>query len=210
MVTGWGKIDGRLVFVFSQDFTVLGGSISEVVGQKVCKIMDMAMNNGAPVIGINDSGGARIQEGVASLGGVGEISLRNTLAPASSRRFRSSWGPRPAAPSTRPALTDFVFMVKGIGQMYITGPDVVKAVTDEEVSHEELGGAEVHARRAASAHFIADNEEECFAEVRRLLGFLPQNNHGRPARLEPDDDPDRTDDEPAQHRPGRPRARPTI
>ena len=194
VVTGSGKIDGRPVFVYSQDFTVLGGSISEVVGQKVCRVMDMALDNGAPVIAIFDSGGARIQEGVLSLSGVGSMLLRNTLCSGVIPQLSVMVGPSAGGAVYCPAITDFVFMVKGISQMYITGPDVVKAVTGEEISHQDLGGAEIHAHKSGVAHFKADSETECFKAVRRLLSFLPQNNKALPPTVEPSDDPNRTDE----------------
>ena len=175
MVTGCGNIDGRKVFVYSQDFTVLGGSISEVVGQKVRQIVDMAIDQGAPLIAINDSGGARIQEGVASLCGVGDILLLNALASGSIPQISIIVGPSAGGAVYGPALTDFVFMVKGMGQMYITGPDVVKAVTGEEVTHEALGGADVHAKKSGVSHFTFNSEVDCYEAVRRLLSFLPSS-----------------------------------
>lgn len=194
IVTGSGKIDGRLVFIYSQDFTVLGGSISEVVGQKACKVMELALNSGAPIIALNDSGGARIQEGVIGLRGVGDMLLHNTLCSGAIPQLSVILGPSAGGAVYSPAITDFTFMVKGISQMYITGPDVVKAVTSEEISHEELGGAEVHAQKSGVAHFIAENEPECFQMVRRLLSFLPQNYKDKLPRVEPTDDPNRTDE----------------
>ncbi|MEN8613829.1 acyl-CoA carboxylase subunit beta [Dehalogenimonas sp. THU2] len=175
VVTGCGTIDGRKVFVYSQDFTVLGGSISEVVGQKVRQIVDMAIDQGAPLIAINDSGGARIQEGVASLCGVGDILLLNALASGAIPQISIIVGPSAGGAVYGPALTDFVFMVKGMGQMYITGPDVVKAVTGEEVTHEALGGADVHGKKSGVSHFTCNTEMECYASVRRLLSFLPSS-----------------------------------
>ncbi|MES0329001.1 MAG: acyl-CoA carboxylase subunit beta [Dehalococcoidales bacterium] len=194
VVTGSGRVDGRPVFVYSQDFTVLGGSISEVVGQKVGQVMDLALSNMTPVIAINDSGGARIQEGVASLSGVGEMLLKNTLCSGVIPQISVVVGPSAGGAVYCPAITDFVFMVKGISQMYITGPDVVRAVTGEEISHEELGGAEVHARKSGVAHFIADNEKECFAAVGRLLSFLPGSNMESAPVVETGDDPERIDE----------------
>ena len=176
VVTGYGQVNGRQVFAYSQDFTVMGGSLSEVVGQKVCKIMDLAMNVGSPVVGIVDSGGARIQEGVDSLAGYGEVFLRNTLASGVVPQISVIVGPAAGGGVYSPAITDFIFMVQGLAQMYITGPDVVKAVTGEDVSHEDLGGAEAHAQQSGVAHFRCKSEEECFRDVRRLLGFLPSNN----------------------------------
>ena len=176
VVTGYGRVDGRQIFAFAQDFTVLGGSLSEVVGQKICKIMDLAVKTGAPIVGLNDSGGARIQEGVLSLGAYGDIFLRNTLASGVVPQVSVIMGPAAGGASYSPGITDFVFMVKGPGQMYITGPDVIKAVTGEEITHEELGGADTHTVRSGVAHFALDTEEDCLREVRRLLGFLPSNN----------------------------------
>lgn len=175
VVTGCGTIEGRKVFVYAQDFTVLGGSISEVVGQKVRQIMEMAIDSGAPLIAVNDSGGARIQEGVASLCGVGDILLLNALASGAIPQISIIVGPSAGGAVYGPALTDFVFMVRGLGQMYITGPDVVKAVTGEEVTHEVLGGADTHAKKSGVAHFTTNTEVECFDQVRRLLSFLPSN-----------------------------------
>ncbi len=194
MVTGSGRIDGRLVFIYSQDFTVLGGSISEVVGQKVRQIMEMALDNLAPIISIFDSGGARIQEGVWSLCGVGEMLLHNTLCSGVVPQLSVIVGPSAGGAVYSPAITDFIFMVKDISQMYITGPDVVRAVTHEKLSHQELGGAEVHARKSGVAHFKLDSEEECFKAVRRLFGFLPQSWKQKPKAAETGDDPQRTDD----------------
>jgi acetyl-CoA carboxylase carboxyltransferase component len=194
VVTGFGKIDGRTVFVYAQDFTVLGGTISEVSAQKVCKVMDLAVKNGAPIIAIWDSGGARIQEGVMSLYGVGEILLRNSLYSGVVPQLSVVMGPSAGGAVYSPAITDFVFMVKGTSQMYITGPDVVKAVISIDITHEELGGAKTHAEKSGVAHFISDNEEDCLKSVRRLLGFLPQSYKEEAPRLKPTDDPERTDE----------------
>ena len=194
VVTGHGKVDGRQVFVFAQDFTVFGGSVSEVVGQKICKVMDLAMKAGAPILGLNDSGGARIQEGVLSMYAYGEIFLRNTRASGVVPQLSIIMGPSAGGAVYSPGITDFVFMVRGIGQMYITGPDVIKAVTGEEVSHEELGGALAHGVRSGVAHFVNDTEEECLSNVRRLLGFLPSNNMEDSPIIHIEDDPARTDD----------------
>lgn len=194
VITGSGKIDGRSVFVFSQDFTVLGGSISEVVGQKVRQIMQMVLENLAPVIAIFDSGGARIQEGVCSLYAVGEMLLYNTLCSGVVPQISVMVGPSAGGAVYCPAITDYIFMVKGISQMYITGPDVVKAVTHEKLSHQELGGAEVHACKSGVAHFTYDTEQECFSKVRRLLSFLPQSWKEKPGTIETKDDPQRMDD----------------
>jgi len=176
VVTGYGRMDGRLVYVFSQDFTVFGGSLSEAHGQKICKVMDMAMKNGAPVIGLNDSGGARIQEGVVSLGAYADIFLRNTLASGVVPQISVVLGPCAGGAVYSPAITDFIFMVKHTSYMFVTGPNVVKTVTHEEVSFEELGGAETHATKSGVAHFVEDNEINCLRQVRRLMSFLPLNN----------------------------------
>ena len=176
VVTGYGMVDGRQIFAYAQDFTVLGGSLSEVVGQKICKIMDLAGKSGCPVIGLNDSGGARIQEGANSLAAYGDIFLRNTLYSGVVPQISVILGPSAGGAVYSPAITDFIFMVKGTGQMYITGPDVVKAVTGADVTHEELGGADSHASLSGVAHFVYENEEQCIDAVRRLLGFLPSNN----------------------------------
>ncbi len=195
VVTGHGKIDGRLVYVFSQDFTVFGGSLSEAVSEKICKVMDLAMSNGAPFIGLNDGGGARIQGGVASLKGYGDIFLRNTLASGVIPQISVIMGPAAGGAVYSPAITDFVFMTAGTSQMYITGPDVIRAVTQEEVTHEELGGAQVHSSKSGVAHFAIEGEEDCLAEVRRLISFLPSNNMEDPPLIEPADDPARSCDE---------------
>ncbi|MCH8192330.1 MAG: methylmalonyl-CoA carboxyltransferase, partial [Chloroflexi bacterium] len=194
VVTGYGQIDGRTTFVFSQDFTVFGGSLSEVVAGKIIKVMDLAMKVGAPVIGLADSGGARIQEGVVSLQGYGDIFLRNTLASGVIPQISVIMGPCAGGAVYSPAITDFVFMVKGVGQMYITGPDVIKAVTGEEISHEALGGAVAHASKSGVAHFAIETEEECLDQVRRLLSFLPSNNVEDVPVLTPTDDPERIDE----------------
>jgi acetyl-CoA carboxylase carboxyltransferase component len=189
VVTGWGTIDSRLVYVFSQDFTVFGGSLSQVHAQKVCKIMDMAMRNGAPIIGLNDSGGARIQEGVVSLGGYADIFLRNTLASGVIPQVSAIMGPCAGGAVYSPALTDFIFMVNNTSYMYVTGPDVVKSVTHEEVTHEELGGASVHNTKSGVAHFAAPSEADCLFMIRQLLSYLPQNNMEDPPLVRVQDDP---------------------
>src|SRR2546428_838558 len=176
VVTGSGRIDGRLVYVFSQDFTVFGGSLSEAHAEKICKVMDLALRNGAPVIGLNDSGGARIQEGVASLGGYADIFLRNTLASGVVPQISAILGPCAGGAVYSPAITDFTFMVRGLSYMFVTGPNVVKTVTHEEVSFDELGGADVHGGTSGVSHFVHDSELECLAAIRTLLGFLPGNN----------------------------------
>ena len=204
VVTGYGRVDGRLVFVYSQDFTVLGGSLSEAVADKICKVMDLATNSGAPVVGLIDSGGARIQEGVDSLAGYSEIFFRNTRASGVVPQISAILGPAAGGATYSPALTDFVFVVSGVGQMYITGPDVIKAVTGEEVTHEELGGARSHASRSGVAHFAIESEEECLQQVRRLLGFLPLNNMEDPPRRDSYDDPNRRDERLAEIVPDNP------
>src|SRR6188768_1886868 len=176
VVTGYGRIEGRLVYVFSQDFTVFGGSLSEAFAEKICKVMDLAMRNGAPVVGLNDSGGARIQEGVVSLGGYADIFLRNTLASGVVPQISVILGPCAGGAVYSPAITDFVFMVRDVSYMFVTGPNVVKTVTHEEVSFDELGGADTHGGTSGVAHFVHDSEAECLQAVRELLGFLPLNN----------------------------------
>jgi acetyl-CoA carboxylase carboxyltransferase component len=176
VVTGWGTIDGRLVYVYSQDFTVFGGSLGEVHAEKVTKIQDMALKNGAPIIGLNDSGGARIQEGVVSLGGYADIFLRNTLASGVIPQISAIMGPCAGGAVYSPALTDFILMVKNSSYMFVTGPEVVKAVTHEDVSFEELGGASVHAEVSGVCHLAAESEADALYLIRKLLGFLPQNN----------------------------------
>jgi len=176
VVTGWGTIEGRLVYVFSQDFTVFGGSLGEVHAAKICKIMDMAMKNGAPMIGLNDSGGARIQEGVVSLAGYGDIFLRNTMASGVIPQISVIMGPCAGGAVYSPALTDFIFMTRESSYMFVTGPDIVKAATHEEVDFEGLGGASVHDEKSGVCHVAADNEQDTLYLVRKLLSFLPQNN----------------------------------
>jgi acetyl-CoA carboxylase carboxyltransferase component len=176
VVTGWGTINRRKVFVYSQDFTVLGGSLGEMHANKICKMQDMAMKMGCPIIGINDSGGARIQEGVDSLNGYGKIFYRNTISSGVIPQISVIVGPTAGGAVYSPALTDFVFMVDKIGIMHITGPAVIKAVTGEDVTSEELGGATTHNMKSGNAHFMAKNEDECFDQVRKLLSYLPQNN----------------------------------
>ncbi len=194
VVTGWGTINGRLVYAYSQDFTVFGGSLSEVHAAKICKIMEMAMKTGAPVIGLNDSGGARIQEGVVSLGGYADIFLRNTLASGVIPQISAIMGPCAGGAVYSPALTDFIFMVKGTSHMFVTGPDVVKTVTHEEVTMEELGGAMTHNTVSGVAHMAAESEAHCFALIRELLTYLPQNNLEDPPFEASTDDPLRMDD----------------
>ncbi|HET9590145.1 MAG TPA: acyl-CoA carboxylase subunit beta [Anaerolineales bacterium] len=194
VVTGWGTIEGRLVYVFSQDFTVFGGSLGEVHAEKICKIMDMAMKNGAPVIGLNDSGGARIQEGVVALGGYADIFLRNTLASGVIPQISAIMGPCAGGAVYSPALTDFIFMVRNSSYMFVTGPDVVKAVTHEEVSFEDLGGASVHSEKSGVCHIAADSEADTLYLIRKLLGYLPQNNMEDPPFILGGDDPLRMDE----------------
>jgi propionyl-CoA carboxylase beta chain len=189
VVTGWGTINSRLVYIFSQDFTVFGGSLGEVHAEKVVKIMDLAMKNGAPVIGINDSGGARIQEGVVSLGGYADIFLRNTLASGVIPQISLIMGPCAGGAVYSPAMTDFIFMVRGSSYMFITGPNVVKAVTHEDVTFEELGGADVHAEISGVCHVAADSEPDALYLVQKLLSYLPQNNMEDPPFIPTGDNP---------------------
>src|SRR5712671_3267455 len=182
VVTGSGRIHGRSVFVYAQDFTVFGGSLSEAYARKICKIMDLAMKTGTPIIGLNDSGGARIQEGVVSLAGYADIFLRNTLASGVVPQISAVMGPCAGGAVYSPAITDFVFMVTNTSYMFVTGPDVIRAVTHEAVSAEELGGARTHSTTSGVAHFAADSEEECLALIRELMTFLPQNNLEEPPR----------------------------
>ena len=194
VVTGSGRIHGRPVFVFAQDFTVFGGSLSEAYARKICKVMDLAMKTGVPVIGLNDSGGARIQEGVVSLAGYADIFLRNTLASGVVPQISAIMGPCAGGAVYSPAITDFTFMVKNTSYMFVTGPDVIRAVTHEAVSAEDLGGASAHGTTSGVAHFAADSEEECLALIRELMTFLPQNN-GEDPPLRPTADPgDRRDE----------------
>ena len=188
VVTGHGTVNGRLVFVFSQDFTVFGGSLSETHAEKICKVMDRAMKVGAPVVGLNDSGGARIQEGVASLGGYAEVFQRNVLASGVVPQVSVIMGPCAGGAVYSPAMTDFIFMVEDTSFMYVTGPDVVRTVTHETVSHEELGGARTHARRSGVADLALDNDIEALLQVRRFLGFLPSSNR-EPPPMRPTEDP---------------------
>src|SRR5450432_4274746 len=176
VVTGYGQIEGRLVYVFSQDFTVFGGSLSEAHAEKICKIMDLAMKNGAPVIGLNDSGGARIQEGVRSLAGYADIFLRNTLASGVVPQISAIMGPCAGGAVYSPAITDFIFMVEETSYMFVTGPNVVKAVTHEDVTFEELGGAKVHNSVSGVAHFACPSEPDCIRMLRQLLSYIPSNN----------------------------------
>jgi propionyl-CoA carboxylase beta chain len=194
VVTGYGTIGGRLVYVFSQDFTVFGGSLGEMFAKKVCKLMDLAMKTGAPVIGLNDSGGARIQEGVASLAGYGDIFFRNVMASGVIPQISAIMGPCAGGAVYSPAMTDFVFMVKDTSHMFITGPEVIKTVLGQEVDFEDLGGAEVHMQTSGVCHFMAKSEEECLQTVKQLLTYLPSNNMEDPPIEETGDDPNRTDE----------------
>jgi propionyl-CoA carboxylase beta chain len=195
VVTGSGRVHGRPVFAFAQDFTIFGGSLSEAYARKICKIMDLAMKTGVPVIGLNDSGGARIQEGVVSLAGYADIFLRNTLASGVVPQISAVMGPCAGGAVYSPAITDFVFMVKHSSYMFVTGPDVIKAVTHEEVSSEDLGGAATHGSISGVAHFAAESEEECLALIRELMTFLPQNNLDDPPVRTTTDPSDRVGEE---------------
>ena len=194
VVTGHGTIDGRRVAVFSQDFTVFGGSLGEVMAEKMCKIMDFAAKVGCPVIGINDSGGARIQEGVVSLGAYGDVFYRNVRCSGVIPQLSLIMGPCAGGAVYSPAITDFVMMVKETSHMFITGPDVIKTVTGEEVGFEDLGGAMSHSTKSGVAHFAADDEDQCLEDARYLFSFLPQNNLEMPPRVQPSDDPMRMDE----------------
>ncbi len=193
VVTGYGLIDGRRVFIFAQDFTVFGGSLSETHAEKICKVMDLALKVGAPVVGLNDSGGARIQEGVVSLGGYADIFLRNTLASGVVPQISCIMGPCAGGAVYSPAITDFNVMVKGTSYMFITGPDIIKTVTHEDVTKEDLGGAITHNRVSGVAHFVADSDEHALLMVRELLSFLPSNNMDDPPMVVATDSPDRTE-----------------
>ncbi len=195
VVTGYGRVDGRLIYLFAQDFTVFGGSLAEAHAEKICKVMDLAVRNGAPIIGLNDSGGARIQEGVVSLGGYADIFFRNTRASGVVPQISAVLGPCAGGAVYSPAITDFTFMVRGISYMFVTGPNVVKTVTHEDVTSEELGGADVHGTTSGVAQFVLDSEMQCMAEIRRLIGFLPGNNVDGPPIRETDDPPDRRDED---------------
>jgi propionyl-CoA carboxylase beta chain len=194
VVTGWGTINGRLTYVFSQDFTVFGGSLSETHAQKICKVMDLAMQNGAPVIGLNDSGGARIQEGVASLGGYAEVFWRNVQASGAIPQISVIMGPCAGGAVYSPAMTDFIYMVEGTSYMFVTGPDVVKTVTNETVTHEELGGASTHTKISSVADAAFENDIETLLEVRRLFDFLPLKAGEKPPRIAVNDRQDRRED----------------
>ncbi len=195
VVSGYGTIDGRLVYLFAQDFTVFGGSLSESNAKKICKVMDLALENGAPIIGLNDSGGARIQEGVLSLGGYADIFLRNTLASGVIPQISAIMGPCAGGAVYSPAITDFILMVEGTSYMFVTGPDVIRTVTHEEVTKEELGGAQAHSRKSGVCHFTYPNDATCLMGVRELLSYLPSNNLDEPPLGPTGDDPDREDPE---------------
>src|SRR5215831_12734325 len=194
VIAGYDRIDGRLVYVFAQDFTVFGGSLSETNAQKICKIMDLAMKMGAPVIGLNDSGGARIQEGVVSLGGYADIFLRNTLASGVIPQISAILGPCAGGAVYSPAITDFTYMVRGTSYMFVTGPNVVKTVTHEDVTMEQLGGADTHASTSGVAHFACDSEFACLGAIRDLLRFIPANNLSEAPRGAGTDPRDRRDE----------------
>ncbi|MEX1051422.1 MAG: carboxyl transferase domain-containing protein, partial [Gemmatimonadales bacterium] len=195
VVTGYGRVDGRQVYVFAQDFTVFGGSLAEAHAEKICKVMDLAVRNGAPIIGLNDSGGARIQEGVVSLGGYADLFLRNTMTSGVVPQISAILGPCAGGAVYSPAITDFIYMVRGISYMFVTGPNVVKTVTHEDVTSEQLGGADVHGSVSGVAQFVVDSEVECLAGIRRLLSFLPSNNVDAPPSRTTADPADRQDDE---------------
>jgi propionyl-CoA carboxylase beta chain len=194
VVTGYGTIHGRKVYVFSQDFTVFGGSLSKAHAEKICKIMDLALKAGVPVIGLNDSGGARIQEGVVSLGGYADVFLRNTLASGVIPQISAIMGPCAGGAVYSPAITDFIFMVRGTSTMYVTGPKVVRTVTQEDVTHDDLGGAQVHAERSGVAHFMEENDVACLERIRELLTYLPPNNRAEPPTVPTGDPPDRREE----------------
>src|ERR1700737_3059795 len=190
-VTGYGRVEGRLVYVFAQDFTILGGSLSETNARKICKIMDLALKTGAPVIGLNDSGGARIQEGVLSLAGYADIFLRNVLASGVIPQISAIMGPCAGGAVYSPAITDFIFMTRETSYMFVTGPDVIKTVTHEEVTKQELGGAMTHNEKSGVAHFVSRDDADCLAMIRELMSFLPSNNLEDPPRRVSSDTPDR-------------------
>ena len=195
VVSGYGTIDGRLIYVYAQDFTIFGGSLSGTNAKKICKLMEMALKNGAPMIGLCDSGGARIQEGVESLGGYADIFLRNTLASGVIPQITAVMGPCAGGAVYSPAITDFIFMVKNTSYMFVTGPEVIKTVTHEEVTKEKLGGAMTHNSHSGVAHFACDDEKHCLQMIRELLSFLPSNNLEEPPLFKTQDDPRRTDSE---------------
>src|SRR5207248_7140280 len=194
VIAGHGRVDGRPVYAFAQDFTVFGGSLSETNAAKIVKVMDLAMKMGAPIVGLNDSGGARIQEGVLSLGGYADIFLRNTLASGVVPQISAIMGPCAGGAVYSPAITDFTVMVKGTSYMFVTGPDVIKTVTHEEVSKEELGGAMTHNATSGVAHFAVDDDGDCLGLIRELLSFMPSNNLDDPPRRATHDSPNREDE----------------
>ena len=194
VVTGYGRVNSRLVYVFSQDFTVFGGSLGWKFAEKICKIMDLAMQNGAPVIGLNDSGGARIQEGVVSLGGYAEIFFRNVMSSGVIPQISAIMGPCAGGAVYSPAMTDFIIMTRDTSHMFITGPEVIKTVTGEKVTFEELGGAMTHNTKSGVAHFAAENEQQCIEYVKKLLSYLPSSNREKPPRVKTGDDPKRMDE----------------
>src|SRR5580765_5207575 len=193
VITGFGTINGRKVFVYAYDFTILGGSLGEMAGKKIVKLMDHAIKTGAPVIGILDSGGARIQEGVMSLDGYGDIFYRNTMASGVIPQITASIGPCAGGAVYSPAMTDFVIMVEHVGQMFVTGPEVVKQVLSQDVTFEDLGGAKTHATKSGVAHFVAKDEIDCMDKIKTLLSFIPQNNREEPPRFDSNDDLNRID-----------------
>ena len=195
VVTGWGRVDGRPICVYAQDFTLFGGSLSKVVGEKIAKAMDLAVKTGAPVVGLNDSGGARIQEGVDALAGYGEIFIRNVRASGVIPQISVIMGPCAGGAVYSPAITDFIFMVEGTSQMYITGPEVIASVTGERTTFEELGGAKSHAGKSGVAHFSSESEQDCIDQVKRLLSFIPSNNMDDPPYVDTGDDPYRSLDD---------------
>ena len=195
VITGWGTIDGRTVFIFAEDFTAFGGSLGEVVANKICKVMDLAMDTGAPLIGLKDSGGARIQEGVTSLHGYGRIFERNVRASGVIPQISVVMGPCAGGAVYSPAITDFVYQVEGLSHLFITGPEVIRAVTGEDVTFEDLGGATAHGSKSGVTHFVASDDRTALEEVRYLLSFLPRNNMEVPPFFTPMDRPDRMDEE---------------
>lgn len=195
VIAGYGTINGRLTYVFAQDFTVFGGTLSEANAGKICNVMDLAVQNGAPIIGLNDSGGARIQEGVASLGGYAEIFWRNTITSGVVPQISAVFGPCAGGAVYSPAITDFIFMVKETSHMFVTGPKVIKQVTNEEVTFEELGGAMSHSTKSGVCHFAVEDDVDCIARIKELIAFFPQNNMEEPPRREPRDDPNRCEED---------------
>ena len=210
VITGWGEIDGRKIFLFSQDFTIFGGALGEVYAEKIHKVMDLAESVGAPLIGLNDGGGARIQEGVVSLASYGGIFLRNVKSSGVIPQISVVLGPCAGGAVYSPAMTDFIFMVKGVSNMFITGPDVVKTVTGEDVTQEELGGAMTHATKSGVATFVADDEQSCIEQVRYLMSFLPSNNLEDPPHFEASDPADRACENVVDLVPPRPTVRTTC